>query len=110
MNREDIRHATIVASLDQRSRSIVLYGGGERLDGTGYVLMPVTIEPKETTVYADPFLELNPKQAQALIDDLWYCGLRPSQVGGEGALAATQRHLDDMRTIAFKSLKIEKAK
>lgn len=40
--------------------------------------------------------------AQELIDSLWQCGLRPSEGSGSaGALAATERHLADMRQIAF---------
>ena len=37
-----------------------------------------------------------------LMDDLWQCGLRPSEgTGSAGALAATQKHLDDMRKLVF---------
>jgi hypothetical protein len=41
--------------------------------------------------------------AQTLMDDLWRAGLRPTEgAGSAGALAATQRHLEDMRTLVFK--------
>lgn len=37
-----------------------------------------------------------------LIDDLWTAGLRPTEgAGSAGALAATQRHLQDMRALVF---------
>lgn len=40
--------------------------------------------------------------AQELMDSLWQCGLRPSEGSGStGALAATERHLADLRQIAF---------
>jgi hypothetical protein len=43
-------------------------------------------------------------EAQSLIDELWVIGLRPSEgTGSAGALAATQRHLEDMRALVFKS-------
>lgn len=45
---------------------------------------------------------LDPTAAQELMDDLWRCGLRPSEgAGSAGALAATERHLADMRSVAF---------
>ena len=40
--------------------------------------------------------------AQQLMDDLWRCGVRPTEgKGSAGAMAATQRHLEDMRTLVF---------
>lgn len=50
---------------------------------------------------------LKPNQAQALIDHLWDCGFRPTEgTGSAGALAAVERHLADMKQIAFHALKI----
>jgi hypothetical protein len=55
------------------------------------------------------FLDIEKSQAQVLMDDLWSCGIRPSEGSGSaGSLAATQKHLDDMRTISFSVLKILK--
>lgn len=49
-------------------------------------------------------LRLMPWDAQALMDSLWDCGLRPSEgTGSAGSLAATQRHLEDMRSLVFKT-------
>lgn len=46
---------------------------------------------------------LDPTEAQVLMDDLWDCGVRPSEgTGSAGAMAATQKHLEDMRTLVFK--------
>ena len=40
------------------------------------------------------------------MDELWRCGLRPSEgTGSAGSLAATERHLKDMQAIAFDLLK-----
>ncbi len=42
--------------------------------------------------------------AQQLMDDLWQCGIRPSEGSGSaGALAATERHLADMRKLVFET-------
>lgn len=50
----------------------------------------------------EPTLELDSKQAQTLIDDLWQCGYRPTEgTGSAGSLKATETHLADMRRIAF---------
>jgi len=50
-----------------------------------------------------PALVLDKTKAQQLMDDLWTCGLRPSEgTGSAGALAAVTRHLEDMRTLVFK--------
>jgi hypothetical protein len=52
--------------------------------------------------------ELTGEAAQQLMDDIWECGLRPSEgTGSAGSLAATQRHLDDMRKIVFHKLNIK---
>jgi len=51
-----------------------------------------------------PFLSLALDQAQSLMDSLWDCGLRPSEgTGSAGSLAATQRHLEDMRRLVFET-------
>jgi len=50
----------------------------------------------------EPICKLTPEAAQSLMDDLWECGLRPSEgTGSAGALAATQKHLEDMRKLVF---------
>ncbi|MBI5255418.1 MAG: hypothetical protein HY855_02885 [Burkholderiales bacterium] len=49
-----------------------------------------------------PAVTLDQTSAQQLMDELWRCGLRPSEgTGSAGSLAATERHLEDMRSIAF---------
>ena len=56
----------------------------------------------------DPFMVMPLETAQLLMDELWDCGLRPSEgTGSAGSLAATERHLKDMKTIAFHALKIQ---
>lgn len=80
------RVALVMLSKDRRSAAI------------GFTLVPI-----EDGEYVAPATHLDQNEAQALIDSLWAAGLRPSEGSGSaGALAATQRHLDDMRTLVFK--------
>ena len=47
-------------------------------------------------------LRLENTLAQKLMDELWNCGIRPSEgTGSAGALAATQAHLKDMQRLVF---------
>lgn len=49
-----------------------------------------------------PSFRIGKAEAQVLMDDLWHCGLRPSEgTGSAGQLASTQRHLEDMRMLVF---------
>lgn len=53
-------------------------------------------------VVVEPSFKMSYEHAQQLMDDLWVCGLRPSEgTGSAGALAATQKHLEDMRKLVF---------
>lgn len=58
--------------------------------------------PKETREAGDPSLVISVTAAQKLMDMLWDCGIRPTEgTGSAGAMAATQKHLDDMRRLVF---------
>lgn len=62
-----------------------------------------TIDPG--AVVGEPTLALSKDDAQQWIDELWRVGLRPSEgAGSAGSLAATERHLADMRDVAFGAL------
>jgi hypothetical protein len=50
-----------------------------------------------------PLLTLTEADATALIDERWRAGVRPSEHGSAGQLAATERHLADMRRLVFDS-------
>lgn len=53
-----------------------------------------------------PLVRLQREEAQALMDQLWACGIRPAEGNGSaGAMTAAQAHLQDMRTIALGLLK-----
>lgn len=51
-----------------------------------------------------PVLSLDETEAQQLIDQLWDAGVRPTNgAGSVGQLAATEKHLNDMRALVFKT-------
>lgn len=82
------------------SLRIAYTSGGGRLFAEAIPFAPV----KEGD-FVDPALRLKPEEAQRLMDELWACGVRPTEgAGSAGAMAATERHLADMRKIAFGSL------
>lgn len=75
---------------------------------TAVTLQTVTLgELKEATA---PLLTIDDSAAQRLMDELWHCGIRPKEVGAIGALAATERHLNDMRRLVFKDTPIDRIK
>lgn len=56
--------------------------------------------------YIEPSIKLRTDEAQLLMDELWRCGLRPTEGSGSaGSLAATERHLRDMQGITKGLLK-----
>lgn len=47
---------------------------------------------------------VTPEEAQQFIDELWRVGIRPTEgAGSVGQLAAVKAHLEDMRTLVFKT-------
>lgn len=76
--------------------------------GNTLVARPFTFERLDEGAVAPPALSLLPEDAQLLMDELWRAGLRPTEgTGSAGSLAATERHLRDMRDIAMGLLKGE---
>lgn len=62
----------------------------------------VIMETPPTGMSVEPTFRLEYQHAQTLMDDLWNCGLRPTEgAGSAGAMAATQAHLQDMRKLVF---------
>ena len=68
------------------------------------ILMKATpLDSTQAVSPSMPTLRISPTTAQAFMDELWNVGIRPTEGSGSaGALAATQRHLDDMRALVFK--------
>ncbi len=72
------------------------------------VVGPLTftaLKPEERDCYRlDPTVLMSRDSAQQLMDELWNVGLRPTEgAGSAGSLAATERHLNDMRALVFKT-------
>jgi hypothetical protein len=90
------------------SRAIELRIGVEDDKGNFVVARPVEMHEAAEGERVDPCLSIRPEAAQQLMDELWGIGVRPSQEeGSTGQAAAMQRHLDDMRTITFHTLKVK---
>lgn len=72
------------------------------------IAKPFVLEQVEDGVLiAEPFIKLDIASAQQLMDELWRCGIKPTEgTGSAGSLKATERHLEDMRKVAFKYLNI----
>lgn len=71
----------------------------------GAVMTKGVFEQKTPGSITDPSMRISIEAAQALMEQLWALGIRPSDIKLEmGALGATKCHLEDMRRIAFKFL------
>ncbi len=71
-----------------------------------YAAEPFMMKPAEEGGLVSPSFTLTNEAAQSLMDSLWDCGIRPTAgQGSAGQLAATERHLADMRTLVFKETK-----
>jgi hypothetical protein len=72
------------------------------------VCKPLVFEDIPDTALVQPTFRLYRHEAQELIDMLWNCGLRPTQgKSSAGQLDAVERHLADMRAVAFTKLEIK---
>lgn len=71
-------------------------------DGKVLTAKPIEFEETQSNTRQAPMLDLSIPHAQTLMDELWNCGLRPTEgAGSAGAMAAQTRHLEDMRTLVF---------
>jgi hypothetical protein len=71
-----------------------------------YMATNVTFEPVEEGQELQPTFKLRRDQVQALMDELWRVGVRPSEAGSAGELEATKAHLRDMRALVGKSIDV----
>jgi hypothetical protein len=70
------------------------------------VATPLAFETVHPGTVTTPVATLDTDQAQHLMDELWTCGIRPTEgTGSAGSMAATERHLKDMRAIVGGLLK-----
>jgi hypothetical protein len=61
----------------------------------------IELEPiQEAALWTEGTFSFTQEAAQALMDRLWNCGIRPTEgAGSAGAMSAVQLHLEDMRRI-----------
>lgn len=94
----------ILAQKDLRRRQITIVAY-DKEKGSGITLsaQPVQFVPVgDEMLEEQPMLGLDYEDAIRLMDELWNCGIRPTDVGGLGELAATKRHLADLQKLVFK--------
>ena len=74
---------------------------GEKRDGQVAVAQPLIMKTVPTEDIVDPFMTVSLSAAQELMDSLWNCGLRPSELGSDnvGKEKALLNHLEDMRRL-----------
>lgn len=84
----------------------VRHGRADEPESVSYATnLHLTASKGEELTPPEPLFRLRKDEMQQLMDELWRVGLRPSEGSGSaGALAATERHLEDMRTIAMQTL------
>lgn len=85
-------------------RSYEVRVGVETSDGKLAVMQPTEFKVIDENTYERiPAMAISRDDCQALMDELWRVGIRPSEgTGSAGSLAATERHLADMRALVFK--------
>ncbi len=77
-------------------------GAGKRSFGRPLALEVIP----EGNVVWEPTMRIDKTDAQQFMDELWRIGIRPSEGSGSaGSLAATERHLADMKAIAMSALR-----
>lgn len=89
---------------------IRLYGLAKQINGSiiHASAEPLIFKTRHEAEIVEPFLSITEQEAQILMNDLWDSGIRPSEAkGNAGQMATTQKHLDDMRKIAFYKLGIK---
>jgi hypothetical protein len=64
------------------------------------VATSLIMTPQDEDADFPPLMAMSQDMGQQLMDQLWECGLRPSE--GAGQVAAVQAHLADMRALVFK--------
>jgi hypothetical protein len=92
----------VIAHIAEPWRSHISLGVCKQEPDGFYVVHDPQFVKVGEAVPIGPSFTLTIEAAQALMDSLWQCGLRPTEgAGSAGALAATQAHLADMRKLVF---------
>ena len=73
------------------------------------LIVDYTVEYQEEgfSMPPEPTMRLHDDVAQALVNQLWDMGIRPAQAQ-QGPDSGVQKHLEDMRVIAFHKLGIQR--
>ena len=80
---------------------------GVRTVSLGLPMQFRVLTEKDMARQQEESFRLSPSDAQQFMDELWRAGIRPTAgAGSVGQLAATEKHLEDLRKIAFKKLSI----
>lgn len=67
------------------------------------IVLKVMTEEERLRTSFHPAVKLDKTQAQVLMDDLWNCGIRPTEGSGSaGSFAAQTEHLKDLRALLGK--------
>lgn len=73
---------------------------GKFTSGRQFQTASIEFEDIDEFTYTEPIVHLKTGEAQQLMDDLWRCGLRPTEGrGSAGQLDAVKYHLEDLRTL-----------
>lgn len=103
---------TVCARTGVRRKTIEIFlsywdkdrGKGEYVKGVELGEMDLEHEPLDW----NPIL-IDVGLAQSLMDELWHCGIRPTEGNGSaGQAAATDRHLTDMQKLSWELLELIK--
>lgn len=98
--------ASVYAQSSNFGRYIDVVIRAEAANGDVIHGLPVQLATSHDSDLYEPAMRMSHQQGQQLMDQLWNCGLRPTEGSGSaGSLAATQAHLKDMQAIAFGALK-----
>lgn len=98
----------VMARREDWSGGISIYMREQTVGRGNQVAAPVTMVDQEPNTIVEPMARLPIQAAQQLMDELWRCGVRPSEGSGSaGSLAATERHLKDMQAVAMGLLRKE---
>jgi hypothetical protein len=101
----DILPPEIMARREDWQEGVSIYMRQRTVGEGTRMVAPVTWVECGEGYMRPPLITLRIQQAQQLMDELWQCGLRPTEgTGSAGSLAATQAHLKDMRAIAMNLL------
>lgn len=109
------RTMVFYASRDDFGMMVRLYGGMRSPRNPEIVTSEFTrvelrqVPDVEQAMERSPFMRMTDEDAKSLMDALWNAGIRPSNGEGSlGQLGATQRHLEDMRALAFHNVGADK--